>query len=132
MNNKWIEKLLPNQIFVFGSNEAGKHGAGAALLARKKFGAQYGVARGLQGFSYAIPTKDHLLKPLKLSTIKVYVDIFLLEAVDKYPDLDFLVTPIGTGLAGHSLEDIDKMFPENEKLPNNITLIWRNHNHAGN
>lgn len=53
-----IDTLLPNQIFVFGSNTQGRHGKGAALTARTKFGAIYGQARGLQGQSYAIVTKD--------------------------------------------------------------------------
>ena len=53
-----IEFLEPNQIFVFGSNTQGRHGAGAALIAKQKFGAIYGKAEGLQGQSYAIITKD--------------------------------------------------------------------------
>ena len=38
-----ITKLLPNEVFVFGDNEAGIHGAGAALIAFKKFGAVWGI-----------------------------------------------------------------------------------------
>ena len=47
-----------NVIFVFGSNLEGRHGAGAALFAKNNFGAIYGKSEGLQGNSYAIPTKD--------------------------------------------------------------------------
>ena len=47
-----------NTIFVFGSNPEGRHGAGAAKIAREKFGAIYGQGEGLQGNAYALPTKD--------------------------------------------------------------------------
>jgi hypothetical protein len=47
-----------NTIFVFGSNPEGRHGAGSAKVAKEKFGAVYGVGEGLQGNSYALPTKD--------------------------------------------------------------------------
>lgn len=53
-----IKELGPNAIFVFGSNTQGRHGKGAALIAKNKFGAIYGQAEGLQGRSYAIITKD--------------------------------------------------------------------------
>jgi hypothetical protein len=43
---------------VFGSNPEGRHGAGSAKVAKEKFGAVYGVGDGLQGHSYALPTKD--------------------------------------------------------------------------
>ena len=68
MKTKFINKMkitpelvtcLPcNGIFVFGSNPEGRHGAGAAKVAREQFGAKYGIGEGLQGNSYAIPTKD--------------------------------------------------------------------------
>jgi hypothetical protein len=53
-----LKELPPNSIFVFGSNTEGRHGKGAALWARLNAGAIYGQARGLQGSSYAIITKD--------------------------------------------------------------------------
>ena len=49
-------------IFVFGSNLAGRHGKGAALHAKKFYGAEYGVGVGPTGNAYAIPTKDSDLK----------------------------------------------------------------------
>lgn len=52
----------PNTIFVFGSNPEGRHGAGAAKVAREKFGAIYGQGEGMQGNAYAIPTKDLRVK----------------------------------------------------------------------
>lgn len=53
-----ILKLLPHQIAVFGSNTQGRHGKGAALWCKQHAGAVYGQAKGLQGQSYAIITKD--------------------------------------------------------------------------
>jgi hypothetical protein len=53
-----INTINSNQIFVFGSNTQGRHGKGSALFAKNKCGAIYGQAKGLQGNSYAIITKD--------------------------------------------------------------------------
>ncbi len=61
------------EIFVFGSNLAGRHGRGAALVAAKRFGAAYGVGSGITGQCYAIPTKDEDLHTLSLETIATYV-----------------------------------------------------------
>ena len=107
------------EIFVFGSNLAGRHGKGAALHARKHYGAEYGVGVGLSGSAYAIPTKDGKLRTLPLDQIKEYVDAFLVFATQN-PNLTFRVTAIGTGLAGYSHADIAPMFegsPGNCKLP---------------
>lgn len=114
-----ITKLLPNQIFVFGSNLAGRHGAGAARMARDRFGAIRGQGVGLQGSSYAIPTKDGQLASLPLHSILMYVLDFLAFARD-HKDLEFLVTRIGCGLAGYKDEEIAWMFkqaPDNCKMP---------------
>jgi hypothetical protein len=64
-------------VFVFGSNLAGRHGKGAALCALREHGAIYGLGVGKQGNSYAIPTKDQLIKTLSLSSINLYVKQFL-------------------------------------------------------
>ena len=106
-------------IFVFGSNLAGRHGKGAALYARKHRGAKYGQALGLQGSSYAIPTKDSDLSTLPLDIIETYVEDFLAFAADN-PALTFEVTPIGCGLAGYKPDQIAPMFrgaPKNCILP---------------
>lgn len=106
-------------IFVFGSNLAGRHGAGAALFARRNYGAEYGKGVGRTGDSYAIPTKDEYIRTLPLSAIKLYVDKFLAYAKAN-PKLTFLVTRIGCGLAGYLDKDISPMFqgaPENCLLP---------------
>jgi hypothetical protein len=107
------------KIFVFGSNLAGRHGAGAALYARKHHGAVYGNGKGFQGNSYAIPTKDYYIKTLPLSEIANYVDEFLVFAYNN-PEMTFQVTAIGCGLAGYKPEQIAPMFkncPENCELP---------------
>lgn len=98
-------------IFVFGSNEAGRHGKGAALEARRNHGAVYGQGEGIQGRSYAIPTKDAHLRTLPLDVIAAYVKRFKGFA-NACPEMTFHVTPIGCGLAGYSPADIAPMFAD--------------------
>lgn len=110
-------------VFVFGSNLAGRHGAGAALCALKEHGAIYGCGIGRQGNSYAIPTKNYNLRSLPLSRIAVYVRDFIRYA-RACPDEQFLVTRIGCGLAGYTARDIAPMF---QRAPGNCMLPhgWR-------
>ena len=115
-----ITKLKKNQVFVFGSNEAGIHGAGAAKLAHEKFGAVSGVGFGLQGQTYAIPTKDLEICTLPLDNVEYYIYCFLVEAIE-YPDTEFLLTKIGCGLAGYSEEQIANLF-KGKYIPENVTL----------
>lgn len=97
-------------IFVFGSNEGGFHGAGAALHAHRVYGAQYGIGYGHTGESFAIPTKDKTIRnTLSLNAIKNYVDGFLTYA-EQRQDLMFKVTRIGCGLAGLQDFQIAPMF----------------------
>jgi len=99
-----------NMIFVFGSNEAGIHGAGAAHWASRNRGARYGCGFGHMGNSFAIPTKDRTIQhTLSLRVIRTYVDAFITYAGGR-PDLEFQVTCIGCGLAGLKNEDIAPMF----------------------
>ena len=116
-----ITKLNDNEVFVFGSNYAGRHGKGAALTALRKFGAKSGQGVGLMGQSYGIATKDHNLKVLPLSIIELQIGRFLRFA-RTHPNLTFLVTPIGCGLAGYKYKEIAPLFfnfsiPDNVKLP---------------
>lgn len=114
--------ILKNQtnmeIFIFGSNLAGIHGAGAAKYAVKHHGAIYGQGVGLQGSSYAIPTKDENIRTLPLETINKYVTDFIIFAID-HPEMTFMVSAIGCGLAGLRPEDIAPMF---SSVPNNVKL----------
>ena len=107
------------EVFVFGSNEQGIHGKGAALTATKEHGAVRGQGVGLQGNSYAIPTKSTPYKTLDLPEVKKYVDDFL-DFARKNPDTKFNLTAIGTGLAGYKPEQIAPFFadaPENVIKP---------------
>lgn len=113
-------------VFVFGSNLAGRHGAGAALYARAKYGAIYGQGVGRQGDSYAIPTKDYVLKVLTLDAISRHIDDFILYATLN-PDDTFMLTPIGTGLAGYTREQIYSLLKQFD-VPSNVlfTKEWFN------
>lgn len=100
--------------FVFGSNLAGRHGAGAALHARKHYGAVYGIGIGPSlpgefGISYGIPTKNYVLKTLPLNAIHAEVIRFISFAEERR-ELLFKVTRIGCGLAGYANGDIAPMF----------------------
>lgn len=108
----WIEDLQEGQIFVFGSNDMGHHDGGAARIALEKFGAVYGQGRGLQGRSYAIPTMAG-----SLDAIARGVDEFIMFA-DSHPDMTFLVTRIGCGVAGWRDENIAPLFARAYSLPN--------------
>ena len=99
-----IIRLEPNEIFVFGSNLAGAHGGGAARIALDFFGAVWGQGVGLQGQSYAIPTMQG-----GVETIKPYVDEFI-DFAKLHPELKFLVTRIGCGIAGFKDEEIGPLF----------------------
>lgn len=115
-----------NYVFVFGSNEAGIHGAGAAADAVMYHGAVYGQGIGPQGESYAIPTKDKNIESLPLKDIDLYVKLFMNYARIQN-NTCFYVTPIGCGLAGYSANDIAPMFkgaPKNCILP----FGWRQMN----
>ena len=99
-----IKSLKDNEIFVFGSNLAGAHGGGAAYLAYQRFGAVMGQGVGLQGQSYAIPTMQG-----GPDTILPYVEEFIRFA-DMHPELTFLVTKIGCGIAGFTPREIAPLF----------------------
>jgi hypothetical protein len=94
---------MGREIFVFGSNLAGRHGKGAALHARLKHGAELGVGRGLTGNAYALPTKDENLKVIPLEVIEAFIDEFLAFA-EENDDLTFAITRVGCGLAGYDWE----------------------------
>ena len=107
-----IRKLKDNEIFVFGSNLAGMHAGGAARTAVEKFGAIMGQGVGLQGQSYAIPTMQG-----GVNTILPYVEKFIRFA-DCHPELTFLVTRIGCGIAGFTPKEIAPLYAAAVSLPN--------------
>ena len=114
---------MGREIFVFGSNLAGRHGKGSALEARKNHGAVYGQGVGLQGDSYAIPTKDFYIRTLPLESIRFHVRIFLRFA-GEHPEMTFNVVRIGCMLAGSKDEQSAPFF---EGAPTNVNLPpgWR-------
>lgn len=120
-----ILSLKENEIFVFGSNLRGWHQGGAAKHAQRYFGAVWGQGEGLQGQSYAIPTMQG-----DVDTIKPYVDNFITFA-QNHPELHFLVTKIGCGIAGFKETEIAPLFKEaisqeNIVLPYEFVEIIRN------
>lgn len=118
--------MMTNAVFVFGSNLAGRHGAGAALYAYRKYGAIYGQGEGRQGQSYALPTKDAALQTLGLDEIESAVRRFVRYAAEHH-DEAFALTPIGCGLAGYNRADIWAIL-HRVKLPYNVHLTpkWAN------
>jgi hypothetical protein len=113
------------EIFVFGSNLAGRHGKGAALEALRNWGAIAGQGVGFQGRSYAIPTKSYNLGVLPLCAIQEHVNSFL-EFARQHPWMTFRVTAIGCGLAGYRPIQIAPMFdnaPSNCNLPEEFYQI---------
>lgn len=131
-----IKKLLPNQIFVFGSNTQGRHGKGAALWASRNAGAKYGQAMGLQGNSYAIVTKD-LTKPKhpSISPFDILTQInSLYEFAISRPDLEFLIAyplvikegVIVKYLNGYTPRDMASFFSAGvltmKRIPDNIVF----------
>lgn len=107
-----VDGLRPNEIFVFGSNARGHHRGGAARTAREQFGAVWGQGHGLQGSSYAINSMSGL------EVLRDEVRRFYAFANER-PDLRFLVTAIGTGIAGYSANEVAPLFAH---PPRNVTL----------
>lgn len=110
-----VTSLAPNEIFVFGSNLGGIHNGGAAAFAYKHFGAIWGQGEGLQGHSYAIPSVDGM------DVLKNAVDRFTSFARE-HPELKFLVTPVGCGVARLPIPSVARLFEkcvplENVSLP---------------
>lgn len=114
----FISELDDNEIFVFGSNLAGLHIGGAARTAKDKFGAEDGFAFGLQGQSFAIPTLDKNFQKLPLDEIREWLESFAIQA-EMFKKFKFYLTPIGTGIAGFSHEEIKSILP---KFPKNVIV----------
>lgn len=108
-----IRELGPNEIFVFGSNADGLHHGGAARFAYESFGAVWGEGHGLNGQTYAIDTMSGF------DVLRDNVRDFVAFAVG-HPELRFLVTEVGCGIAGYSPAQVAPLFsgsPDNVALP---------------
>ena len=132
-----ITRLKSNEVFVFGSNNRGAHGYGAAKTAVNKFGAKTGQAIGQQGNSFAIRTKmyqkDALVKYDELSEDnKKIMDRMTVEDLNALrlealanPNKKYYVTEIGTKLAGRTVEQMKNFFTRMQDkfgIPDNIIL----------
>lgn len=114
-----VDGSLPasGDVWVFGSNLAGRHGAGAAKVAREAFGAQPGVGAGPTGQCYAIPTKDGRngadlkdpVQTLPIHEVRAHVAAFLGYA-KAHPELRFFVTRVGCGRAGWTDAEMAPLF----------------------
>ncbi|MCX8018577.1 MAG: hypothetical protein N2690_11865 [Rhodocyclaceae bacterium] len=116
-------------MLVFGSNLAGRHGAGAALLARERFGAVPGCGRGYMGqmprHCYAIATKDERLGVRKLADIEAEIVEFA-RFVREHEQWRFFVTRVGCGLAGYANRQIAPLFARHVPLLRcSWPLEWR-------
>lgn len=122
MNNRItsdnITKLKDNEIFVFGANIVGRHGHGAAKTALD-WGAIYGQGEGLQGKTYGIPTiaAPGIGNKISIARIKPYINRFI-KFAKEHPELTFLVTEIGCGLAYHGVEEMAPLFKEAVNIEN--------------
>jgi len=110
----YITSLEPNEIFVFGSNIRGMHGGGAAYIANRDFGAEWGVGEGLTGQCYALPTMEG-----GVDYIAGKVQNFI-QCAREHPELKFYVTKIACGIAGFLVEEIGPLFADAIELENVI------------
>lgn len=121
-----IERLKPNEIFVFGSNLSGFHAGGAARAAYERFGAMWGVGVGLSGKSYALPTLNESLEKLSFSELVSAFKKFF-QTARRFPRLKFYLTKVGMGIAGYKLEDICYPLLESvninpDVIPSNVVM----------
>jgi hypothetical protein len=113
------ESLAPGEVFVFGSNASGAHGGGAARQAYDRFGAVWGQSEGLQGQSYGIDSMSGL------GVLEAQARRFIAFAAE-HPELRFLVTEVGCGIAGYTAEEVAPFFrgaPGNAVLPGRFLAV---------
>lgn len=106
-----INTLQDNEIFVFGSNKQGVHSGGAARYAMEHFGAEWGVGEGLTGQCYALPTMEG-----DASFRQAVKDFF--NCAKQHPQKHFLVTAVGCGIAGYTVEQVALWFAHAVNHPN--------------
>ena len=110
----FITELKPNEIFVFGSNIGGFHGGGAARVAHKRFGAEWGVGEGITGQCYALPTMEGGVDYIA-GTVNAFI-----ACAKQHPELKFLVTKVACGIAGFRIEEIAPLFADAISMENVI------------
>lgn len=129
-----IKDLKDNQIFVFGSNTQGRHGAGTAKLCLQKYGAIYGQASGLQGRSYGLITTDLTTYKFPSRSPKEILEEIkkLYNFAELHPELEFLVayTAEGYNLCGYSSKQLAKFFslipiPDNVIFEDKFTTFFK-------
>lgn len=108
-----ITELQPNQIFVFGANSEGAHGGGAAKFAHDQQWTRWGHSEGLLWQSFAIDTMSGVER------IKLGLQDLAITARHN-PGLEFLLTPIGQGIAGYTKEQIEELMPD---MPDNVRRV---------
>ena len=114
-----IEELKEDEVFVFGSNMAGNHAGGAARYAAEHFGAVEGVGEGLSGQTYAFPTLNKDFSKREIAQM-IYSKAKLYHVAGENPDKTFLVTKVGMGIAGFTLEEMREVFAGH--VPYNVIL----------
>lgn len=114
-----ITKLEPNEILVFGSNIRGAHAGGAAKQAYEQFGAVWGVGEGLTGLCYAFPTLDEDMQRYVHFEMLASLQTFC-RCARAHPELTFLLTKVGRGIAGYSEDYIRGLFVD---LPENVKKV---------
>ena len=107
-----VSDLRPDDVFVFGSNAGGLHGGGAARIAHERFGAVWGEGHGHHGQTYAIDTMSGL------ETLAREAGDFVAYA-SAHPELRFLLTPVGCGIAGYTPAQVAPLFAG---IPANVTV----------
>lgn len=107
-----VTTLRPDEVFVFGSNARGRHAGGAARVAYERFGAVWGEGHGHHGQSYAIDTMSGL------DVLEREARAFVSFATE-HPELRFLLTPVGCGIAGYAPEQVAGLF---SGAPGNVTV----------
>ncbi|MGJ9414136.1 hypothetical protein ACHAAC_15645 [Aeromicrobium sp. CF4.19] len=100
-----ITELAEDEVFVFGSNASGAHGGGAALVAHRTFDAEWGVGEGLTGSTYALPTMEGP------DAFRAAAERFVAVARE-HPELTFLLTKVGCGIAGHAEDEVRPWFAD--------------------
>ncbi|WP_418799689.1 hypothetical protein [Porphyromonas sp.] len=106
-----ISVLRENEIFVFGSNLLGHHMGGAARTARRVFNAEMGVAEGLTGQAYALPTLGEDMRRVAPEALRASLARLLRFALE-HPRLTFYLTEVGCGIAGWPVETVRELLWE--------------------